>query len=333
MNCCASPWSFIAIAVATLLIIVPYAAAETECTALFDRLDEIEMSGGQAQGEEALDNVRGMYQSLGCSSVPTDPACRDLSAQIRSMQASGLGNSGLSRERKTIMARLRSLGCMSGSGRDQWQQDTQGARNPEVFEDLYREGGNPQDIWRSTPGSSNINNDGETLMPMQSGGRFRTLCVRSCDGFYWPISFSTRSNNFVRDQELCAASCPGQEVHLYVHRNPGEWSDQAKTPEGDPLAALANAFVFRKRFVKDCSCRGLQQEMEAASGADLPQKQEPVKAPEESFEQKLQPRNLPPQQDSDQADVYRSVPVIIAPGPGGNAEKTTEPNGLRGVSP
>ena len=36
---------------------------------------------------------------------------------------------------------------------------------------------------------------------------YRTLCVRLCDGYYFPVSFSTLPNHFQRDAELCQSRC------------------------------------------------------------------------------------------------------------------------------
>ena len=41
------------------------------------------------------------------------------------------------------------------------------------------------------------------------GGTFRTLCVRTCDGYYFPISFSTTSERFPEDAQTCAGDVPG----------------------------------------------------------------------------------------------------------------------------
>ena len=47
---------------------------------------------------------------------------------------------------------------------------------------------------------------------------YRTLCVRQCDGYYFPISFSTLPNHFERDAELCQSKCAAP-VDLYYHQN------------------------------------------------------------------------------------------------------------------
>lgn len=86
-------------------------------------------------------------------------------------------------------------------------------------------------------------------------GTYRTLCVRTCDGFFWPISFSTVQGHFDYDAQLCQRSCPSADVTLYVHRNPGEGPEQAMSLAGLPYSASANAFRYRTEYVKDCSCR------------------------------------------------------------------------------
>lgn len=86
-------------------------------------------------------------------------------------------------------------------------------------------------------------------------GTFRTICVRSCDGYFWPISFSTVSTHFGNDEQICRASCPGADVALYIHRNPGEAPEDAVSLSGQPLNAHPNAFRHRREYVQDCSCR------------------------------------------------------------------------------
>jgi len=86
-------------------------------------------------------------------------------------------------------------------------------------------------------------------------GTYRTLCVRTCDGFFWPISFSTVQTHFGYDERLCQSSCPTSDVALYVHRNPGESPDEAMSLAGQPLSQLPNAFLYRREFVDDCSCK------------------------------------------------------------------------------
>jgi hypothetical protein len=88
------------------------------------------------------------------------------------------------------------------------------------------------------------------------GDTFRTVCVRTCDGFFYPISFSTNSSRFGEDEKTCQKSCPATEVLLFSHRNPGEDINQAvSTTSGQLYTALPNAFKYRQAWDNACSCR------------------------------------------------------------------------------
>src|SRR6185312_12574998 len=41
--------------------------------------------------------------------------------------------------------------------------------------------------------------------PHERSPTYRTVCVRMCDGFYFPISYATGSANFAHDAETCTA--------------------------------------------------------------------------------------------------------------------------------
>jgi uncharacterized protein DUF2865 len=88
-----------------------------------------------------------------------------------------------------------------------------------------------------------------------AGNRFRTLCVRLCDGFYFPISDATPRERLAHDAQRCAQSCPTGS-RLFVHRNPGEDVDDMIDLEGRPYRSLPTAFVHRTQYVADCTCRG-----------------------------------------------------------------------------
>jgi hypothetical protein len=99
---------------------------------------------------------------------------------------------------------------------------------------------------------------GKILNPGGDGapaGTFRTVCVRTCDGYYFPISYSTVPSRFTDDQNTCQRLCPGSEAALYTYRNPGEDINQAVSVSGQPYTALPNAFVYRRQFTAACSCR------------------------------------------------------------------------------
>src|SRR5262245_54912780 len=84
---------------------------------------------------------------------------------------------------------------------------------------------------------------------------YRTLCVRLCDGYYFPVSFSTLPNHFQRDAQVCQSQCAAP-AELYYHQNPGGAVEQMVSANGQlPYTTLKSAFRYRKEFVPGCSCK------------------------------------------------------------------------------
>src|SRR5580693_805089 len=86
-------------------------------------------------------------------------------------------------------------------------------------------------------------------------GTYRTVCVRSCDGFYFPISFATVPARFPDDEKTCKNLCPAAEATLFAYRNPGEDMSQAVSINGQPYSSSPNAFHYRQEFNPSCSCK------------------------------------------------------------------------------
>lgn len=87
------------------------------------------------------------------------------------------------------------------------------------------------------------------------GGTFRTICVRTCDGYYYPISFATTPERFREDEQTCQRTCPASEVSLYTYHNPGEEVSQAVSLNGRFYSELPTAFSYRKALNPACACR------------------------------------------------------------------------------
>jgi len=84
---------------------------------------------------------------------------------------------------------------------------------------------------------------------------YRTVCVRLCDGYYFPISFSTLPNHFQRDADACQSKCAAP-AQLYYYQNPGGAVDQMVSATGnEQYTKLKTAFLYRKEFVQGCSCK------------------------------------------------------------------------------
>jgi hypothetical protein len=89
----------------------------------------------------------------------------------------------------------------------------------------------------------------------RTGGTYRTLCVRLCDGFYFPISYSTLRERFVADAKQCEQRCPSRS-RLFVHRNPGEEVADMVDLQGRRYRSLPTAFLHQTKYVADCTCGG-----------------------------------------------------------------------------
>ena len=84
---------------------------------------------------------------------------------------------------------------------------------------------------------------------------YRTVCVRMCDGYYFPVSFSTLPSHFPQDADACSSKCAAP-TELYYYPNPGGTIEQAVALKSqDPYTKLKVAFRYRKEFVNGCSCK------------------------------------------------------------------------------
>jgi hypothetical protein len=98
---------------------------------------------------------------------------------------------------------------------------------------------------------------------------YRTVCVRLCDGYYFPVSFSTLPNHFQRDEEVCHSKCAAPAA-LYYHQNPGAGMEQAVEARSNlPYTQLKSAFLYRKEYVAGCSCKMAEYKPEV--GGENPQ--------------------------------------------------------------
>ncbi len=103
---------------------------------------------------------------------------------------------------------------------------------------------------------------------------YRTLCVRLCDGYYFPVSFSTVPNHFEQDEEACQSKC-ATPAELYYHQNPGGSMDQAVAFKSQELYTnLQTAFKYRKEYIRGCSCK--EAEATGPESAPAPEKGSPA---------------------------------------------------------
>jgi len=86
-------------------------------------------------------------------------------------------------------------------------------------------------------------------------GRYRTMCVRLCDGYYYPVSFKARSGQLSDDEMRCNKGCYEAPTKLFYYSNPGGSIENMRALDGQRYKDLANAFRYRKEYVADCRCK------------------------------------------------------------------------------
>jgi hypothetical protein len=96
--------------------------------------------------------------------------------------------------------------------------------------------------------------EGEEERPAEIAGVYRTVCVRLCDGYYFPINFAVTRDRLQRDSNVCASRC-GAQGRLFVHRNPGGSVEDMEDLSGRPYRALRTAFLYRTEYVANCKCQ------------------------------------------------------------------------------
>jgi len=215
-----------------------------------DQIKRYEDSAAKQQGE--LDRVTAQAKRMGCDSSGffslfngTSAQCGPVNNQIQQMrgnldqinnglaQLRGSGNSDRDNQRRSVLTALAQNSCGP-----QYVNAARAAQGGGFFNDLF---GN------NTP-ASNLD-----MGPPSS--TFRTVCVRTCDGFYFPVSYATVPSRFADDERTCKQLCPAAEATLFTFRNPGEDINQAVSISGQPYPSLPNAFKYRQEFSPSCSCK------------------------------------------------------------------------------
>ncbi len=85
---------------------------------------------------------------------------------------------------------------------------------------------------------------------------YRTMCVRTCDGFYFPISYGVRREWFYRDNRACMKRCNGK-ARLFYYPTTGGSIETMMDLSGRTYSSLPNAFRYRKSLVAGCACRAV----------------------------------------------------------------------------
>jgi len=79
-------------------------------------------------------------------------------------------------------------------------------------------------------------------------GHGTVYCVRTCDGRYFPLQRHAGTT----PAELCRSFCPAAKTMVFS----GSKIDTAVAPNGTRYADLDNAFAYRDKVTKGCTCNG-----------------------------------------------------------------------------
>jgi hypothetical protein len=214
-----------------------------------------------AKQQAELDRVTLQAKRMGCDSsgffslfTGQSAQCSPVNTRIQQMR------SNLDQIMSSL-ERLRS-GGFDGGGVDDSQRRSvltalaQNNCGPQYANALNN--GGPGNFLNNLFGGGNNNNNNPGPPGIDAGpqsGTYRTVCVRSCDGFYFPISFATVPARFADDEKTCKALCPAADASLFAYRNPGEDMNSAVSINGQSYSSLPNAFRYRQEFNPSCSCK------------------------------------------------------------------------------
>jgi len=183
------------------------------------------------------------------------PQCDDLNSRIQRMRANvdrlnadlqqlrgGISAEG---QRRQVLMALGQYNC----GPQYRSAEAPPAQPRGFFQSLFGGGGGGGNSTANAPfGSGDVT-------PSDQSSSYRTICVRTCDGYFFPVSYATSPGKFRDDEQACQRMCPASEVALYTYRNPGEDVAQAVSISGQPYTSLANAFRYRQEFNSACNCK------------------------------------------------------------------------------
>ncbi|PPD43728.1 MAG: hypothetical protein CTY15_09265 [Methylocystis sp.] len=203
-------------------------------------------------------------RSMGCDQQqflffgdPPPPQCGPLNARLASLQnniaAYDRGASDDS-QREALMARYET-DCRNRN------IPSREAEPKSFFQELFGveppEGSSGLREVPVGPGDEETRDDEQVVDERPRGGPM-AICVRECDGGYFPIMYSARSSNLDDLNALCKAMCPGAEAKLYTQ---SQWKglESAISVNGEPYADHPNAHKFEKVYDPSCGCKAQGQ--------------------------------------------------------------------------
>jgi hypothetical protein len=187
-------------------------------------------------------------RSIGCDrqsflffGQPPPPECGGYRARLNQLQTSSMTTSDNTEgRRKQLMSMLVSYNCRTSP--DMPPAGRSGPLTAGLFDD-----GSRKSELEVKPDVESV----EVERPRARIGGGKAVCVRLCDGFYFPLHIRGAA---LRDDGdgLCRSLCPATETRMFMMSRSIE---TAATLEGENYTEIPNAFRYRKSFDPGCFCR------------------------------------------------------------------------------
>ncbi|WP_040593536.1 DUF2865 domain-containing protein [Mesorhizobium metallidurans] len=196
-----------------------------------------------------------------------DATLKRMNANLDALQAkrAQLAGGGSRRDRARILAALDANGCRDSiiaPKRGPLREANREDGNGNLLDRLLDGDKKQPEALESDSGERGIRamiNQPDRMDLPRLGGEFRTVCVRTCDGYFFPMSNAASLGDFERDQKNCDSSCPGTEMQVFYSRGQGgDSADMASSATGRPYRELPTAYLYKQSSRPACGCNAAQ---------------------------------------------------------------------------
>ncbi|TPJ43403.1 DUF2865 domain-containing protein [Mesorhizobium sp. B2-5-4] len=234
---------------------------------------------------EQISKARGQANSAGCGfslfsrninqCSRLNATIERMNANLDSLQAKRAqlaGGGGSRRDRGRILAALDANDCRDDAVAPRrappQEANREDGANANLFDQLFG-GGNRQIDTLDQPDDSGEERDVSRVLNQpgipdvaSSGGEFHTSCVRTCDGYFFPMSNAASAGDFERDQKNCESACPGTEMQVFYSRGMDDDSaSMTSSVTGRPYGELSTAYLYKQPNMSRppaCGCNAAQ---------------------------------------------------------------------------
>ena len=168
----------------------------------------------------------------------------ELQGAFAALQQRAQGGGGGSSQRRAQLQAAIDANCRAGI-----YQTPEPTRPRGFFEALF---GLPEQRPQMPSARPELDSNQDQEKPQTATwGAGRAVCVRTCDGFFFPLANSSGGRESADD--MCQALCPAAETNVFYMGGSGE-IESAMGRTG-PYTNLANASKYTRSFDAACTCR------------------------------------------------------------------------------